>query len=205
MTLAAALAVGACSGQTTGGTNGTGLLDAGVDEKCTKGQTPPPPVCAGVTAPAWKLEDFQERSAGFKERYGPAEMRGKPLMVTLVSAWCPYCQGQVGRMEALRKELKAEGKDVQIVAVNSSDQRAIDAQKELVSRTDIPLFQDGTRANGTSFDTAFQLHGGAKDDVYIYDSNGALVAYLRNTVSTNVDLTTSPGYQNVKNWLLATK
>lgn len=198
--VASIVLVSACAGGSAAPDAG---VEGGADPACSS--PAPAPTCAGVTAPAWKLEDFQPRSPGYKDRYGPAEMRGKPLLVTMQSAWCPYCQAQVGRLEALRKELLAAGKSVQIVGVNSSDQRAVDAQQELVSRTDIPLFQDTTKANGSSFDTAYQLHGGRKDDIYLYDSQGVLLSFFRNGGPVKIDLTTPEGYKNIKDALLAAK
>jgi thiol-disulfide isomerase/thioredoxin len=152
-------------------------------------------------SPEWILDDFQPKSGPrFKTKYGPKEFRGKVLVVALTAGWCPYCQAQAGRMEALIRDLKENGKDVSIVGINSVD--ALGNQNELTSRTTIPLFQDDMNANGSTIDTAWELLAGKKDDLYIYDSKGLLAAHFRSGGGVPIDLTTAEGYRSVKDAIM---
>ncbi len=183
--LVAMLAV-ACSSSTTPSTSGS-PDDTSVGDVGEKGKS----------SPLWLLQDFQPKSGSlFKTKYGPGQLRGKVLVVILVAGWCPYCQAQVGRMEALKLDLAAAGKEVNIVAINDID--AVSTQNELVSRTGIPLFQDASMANGKTIDSAWDLLGGKKDDVLIYDSSGTFAAHFQTGGGVNIDMQTTEGYANVR-------
>ena len=70
----------------------------------------------------------------------------------------------------MRIELEVEGRDVQFVIINKAD--AADDQAKLTSRCSFPLFQDLDEVG------AWDLHGGGKDDFFVFDGQGALAAYL---------------------------
>ncbi|RYG85614.1 hypothetical protein EON77_05240, partial [bacterium] len=103
----------------------------------------------------------------------------------------------------LERELESEGVKVNIVGVNSTD--AVADQAELTSRASIPFLQDATNANGTSRDTVWQLLGGKKDDLYVYNAKGELTAHLRPSGTVKIDLTTGEGYDTVKAAIEAAK
>ena len=97
-------------------------------------------------------------------------------------------------MEKLRIELEIEEKAVYFVSVNKSD--ATDTQAKLVEKCSFPLFQDTPEVN------AWALHGGGKDDFFIYDSQGKLAVFLPASGPISTDLSTPEGYANVKNAVL---
>jgi hypothetical protein len=45
------------------------------------------PTTVGAEMPAWKLEDFQPKSTGFKKIYGLEAFKGKVTVVALLSGW----------------------------------------------------------------------------------------------------------------------
>jgi hypothetical protein len=154
------------------------------------------PTRVGARAPCWKLRDFQPQSCGYGLSYGLARFRGYTTLVGLFSGWCEYCQSQTVQLERMRQELLEQGHDVQFVLINSAD--AAGDQKNLVDRCAFPLFQDTKEVN------AFGLHGGAKDDLYIYDKKGVLSAYLPGSGEAGPTvLTSSPGYDNVYSAIMA--
>ncbi len=184
--LSSMLAIGCSSANTsptsTGPSDDTTVGDVGGKDK---------------SSPLWSLQDFNPKSGPlYMTKYGPKDLRGKVLVVILVAGWCPYCQAQVGRMEALKRDLEGTGKVLNIVGINDID--AVSTQNELTSRTGIPLFQDATMANGTTIDTAWDLLGGKKDDIYIYDSKGVFAAHFQTGGGVEINITTTEGYANVR-------
>ncbi len=188
----------------SGGASGTAGEQAGVEcvgVQVDEGVEPGAggadcPNCTGSTAPAWELEDFQPQSCGYGLFYGLEQFRGTTTLVGLFSGWCDFCQSQTVELERMRQELLAEGRDVQFVIVNSAD--AVDSQQPLVDRCAFPLFQDTAEVN------AFVLHGGAKDDLIVYDREGRVAAFLPGSGEEGPTILTSPpGYENVKSKILA--
>lgn len=90
----------------------------------------------------------------------------------------------------MQKELLAEGHDVAFVAVNVTS--GVDSQQSLINVCSYPLFQD-TPAVG-----AWTQHGGAKDDLIVYDAMGKLRTYLPYGGPVNTALSTPEGYANLK-------
>ena len=75
--------------------------------------------------------------------------------------------------EQLRIELAAEGYGADtLVFVGINDKGAAANQQDLVDQCTFPLLQDTDEVD------AWGLHGGAKDDMAIYDANGNLYAWL---------------------------
>ena len=98
-------------------------------------------------------------------------------------------------MDKMQAELKAEGHDVAFVAVNSND--AVAQQSAMAGVCSFPLFQDTTAVG------AWQLHGGSKDDIIIYDAKGKLATFLPFNGPVDTALSDSEGYANVKSAILA--
>jgi hypothetical protein len=94
-------------------------------------------------------------------------------------------------MEAMRTELAEGGREVNVVAINVSG--AEDTQGALTSRSGFDLLQDTTSVN------AWQLLGGAKDDIFIYRQGGALSpgGYLPSFGEVDTNLSTGEGYRSV--------
>lgn len=76
------------------------------------------------------------------------------------------------------------------MAINSST--AIDDQSHLSDRCSFPLFQNLSDIG------AWGMHGGAKDDFFVYDSEGKLSAYLGAHGELSINLSTAEGYGNLK-------
>ena len=99
-------------------------------------------------------------------------------------------------MEDMKDELEFEGLAVQFVIVNQA--ASIAQQANLTNNTTFPVFQD-------TFDMdAWEMHDGKKDDIYIYDENGALAHYFTLGGALSLNLSTTEGYENVKNAILDT-
>lgn len=90
----------------------------------------------------------------------------------------------------MQKELKAAGRDVAVAAVNIV--AAEDTQGELAAMAEFPMFQDVAAVN------AWGQHGGAKDDLYVYGSDGKLVRYLKYGGDVDTNLSDATAYDAVK-------
>ncbi|HKU38028.1 MAG TPA: redoxin domain-containing protein [Polyangiales bacterium] len=159
----------------------------------------------GAAAPRYRLKDFQPLSCGYNATYGLEAFLGRPTLVALFASWCPYCQSQVPKLEELQLELEEAGKPVYIVVVNSSPANSpeghdpIGEQFQFTERVTFPLLQDTDEVD------AWALHGGFKDDLFIYRSDGTLQQYLPSWMGTvPIDLTTPEGYAAVKGLLEGT-
>ena len=100
----------------------------------------------------------------------------------------------------MNDELTAEGygADVQFVSINGT--KAANSVTGLTNKCDFPVFQDTAEAN------AWAQHDGGKDDMYIYDKEGDLAAFLpiSSFGDTSTNLGTPGGYAYVKNAVLDT-
>ena len=100
-------------------------------------------------------------------------------------------------MEQMRLELMADGHDVQFVAINAAS--ALADQDKLYERCSFPLIQDLDEINAWGVH-----HGGVKDDIYIYGSDGKLADYLPiSDMMRTTDLSTAKGYDNLKSAIVA--
>lgn len=181
---------------TDGGTSTTGgATTGGSSASCDK--SPPPSSCVGAEAPSWALEDFQPKSPKFQQRYGLEAFRGHPTVVAFMASWCPYCQSQLARMDAMSREFLSDGKSINFVILNKAD--AVSTQANFTSRCEFPLFQDTNEA------LVFTKHSAAKDDILLYGSDGKLAAFLVNGGRVNTNLSTAEGYEATKNAILAVK
>jgi thiol-disulfide isomerase/thioredoxin len=177
----------------------------------------PGPTCPGAQKPEWSLLDFQPMSSRFGDYYGLEQFDGKVTLVSLHAAWCAYCRTQALLMNQMWQELLDEGHDVQFVTVNKDNaadenyrdwmlyehdqegNRLYDELGNSIFRCTFPIFQD------TPEDGAWALHGGNKDDFYIYDAEGALALYLPAGGDISTRLSNDAGYANLKNaviWVL---
>ena len=100
----------------------------------------------------------------------------------------------------MNDELVTEGygADVQFVTINGTG--AASSVTGLTSKCDFPVFQDTSAVN------AWAQHDGGKDDMYIYDKEGNLAAFLpiSSFGATSTNLGTPGGYAYVKNAVLDT-
>jgi hypothetical protein len=95
----------------------------------------------------------------------------------------------------MQQEIIALGHDVHLVGINATT--ALEYQGTLSNVCSFPFLQD------TAATDAFAAMGGAKDDIYVYRSNGTLAVYLKNGGAINTNLSTGEGYSNVRDMLLA--
>ena len=86
------------------------------------------------------------------------------------------------------------GHDVNMVAINPVS--GLDFQSTLVNVCSFPLLQDTSALN------TWDAMGGAKDDIYIYGSDGKLAIYLPNGGSINTNLSSGEGYSNVRDIMM---
>ena len=154
-----------------------------------------PGTCIGALPPEWALTDFQPVSCGYDATYGLDLFRGHTTVAVLLAAWCGFCQNQSIKLNQMRYEFALEGRDVQFVIINQSN--AIDKQQNFVDKTAIPLLQDLPDIN------VWGLHNGSKDDFYIYNRAGELVTYLPMSGELSLNLSTTEGYDNVRNAIVA--
>lgn len=94
----------------------------------------------------------------------------------------------------MKAELAGEGYLVHMVAINKTDATA--HQGGLIENANFPLFQDTPEVG------AWVLHGGAKDDIIIYDADGRLHTFLPNGGDLTTNMGTNEGYANVWNALV---
>ena len=151
--------------------------------------------CPGSLAPAWELTDFQPKSPHLGQSYGLSRFRGTPTLVALLSGWCSFCQSQAEQLQRMHNELVAAGHALNVVAINSID--AVDDQVQLTARASFPMFQDQPTVS------AWSLHGGQKDDLYLYDAGGRLADFLSPRGTRSIVLSSDEGYENVRNALLS--
>jgi hypothetical protein len=97
-------------------------------------------------------------------------------------------------MEEMRLDLGAKGHDVAFVGINSLG--ALEFQQDLVDRCSFPLLQDLVTVK------AFEVHHqGMTDDIYVYDRDGKLFAYLPG-LGGATDLSTEEGYAKLEKVIL---
>ncbi len=152
-----------------------------------------PATCAGAEQPAFLLEDFQPESPYFGESYGLDRFHGKVTYVSLWASWCGYCRSQAEQMETIRQELAELGVDINVVAINVTT--GVDSQALLADSCSFPLIQDTEETN------AWNLLNGGKDDMFIYDAEGKLLAHLPAGGAVATNLSTEQGYANVRDLL----
>ena len=70
------------------------------------------------------------------------------------------------------------------------------ALEALVGASTLPTFQDYWGLD------VWGMHGGDKDDFFIYDANGILRTYFKGYSPPNSDLSTPDGYANMKEAIL---
>lgn len=98
-------------------------------------------------------------------------------------------------MEQIRLELKKDGHDVNFVAINKAD--AVDDQSKLTARCAFPLLQDSDDIQAWTLH-----HAGHKDDFFIYGADGKLADYLPISGERETDLSSTEGYNNLKDAIL---
>jgi hypothetical protein len=97
-------------------------------------------------------------------------------------------------MEDMKDELDFAGVPVTFVAINKWS--ATLSAQNLTDDTEFPVFQDTLEVN------AWELQGAGKDDMFVYDAEGHLDAFLPHQGTLSVNLSTDEGYQNLKDAVL---
>jgi thiol-disulfide isomerase/thioredoxin len=146
--------------------------------------------CAGSRPPGFELADVQPQSCSFGENYDVGAFQGRPTVVALLAAWCSFCQSQSTRMEQMRNELAADGLDVNFVIINGDD--AGDRIDEFIQRVPFPILQDTVEAG------VWEAFGGAKDDIFVYDSELSLVEWISPRGETPYNLSEEAGYAHLR-------
>ena len=90
----------------------------------------------------------------------------------------------------MRVEFEAAGHDIQFLVINKDD--AVDDQPKLAAMCSFPLFQDLPEVG------AWDLHGGSKDDFFVFAADGSLAAFIPIAGDVRPDLSTPEGYALVK-------
>ncbi len=150
------------------------------------------PTDPGAPAPTWSLPDFQPQSAAFGQTYGLDQFRGSALLVTLLNGSCNTCRGMAAGLESLQQELVAEGMNVRFCAINEYYDLNGQLLADLCS---FPLFQDSESVN------AWAMHGGTRDDIYVYSSGGVLVRYYELPAGIEGNPTSDTGREQLKSTL----
>ncbi|PKN56981.1 MAG: hypothetical protein CVU56_13415 [Deltaproteobacteria bacterium HGW-Deltaproteobacteria-14] len=94
----------------------------------------------------------------------------------------------------MRQELVDAGHDVNIVSIHAASAAA--NQGALIDECAFPLLQDTAEVD------AWGQLGGQKDDFFVLDAAGDVVAHLV-LAEVNTNLSTDDGYANVRGALLA--
>lgn len=143
-----------------------------------------------VVWPSWTLEDIQPQSARFGERYGLDELvsegEGRHVFVALLVGWCPYCRAQAIALEEIRQQAEFSGK-IEFVVLHGESANNADDQKGMLFLEDGTTPRHGmiTFQDVASVD-AWGLHGGKKDDFFIYGPDGTLERHLPGGQETNL-------------------
>jgi hypothetical protein len=100
-------------------------------------------------------------------------------------------------MESMRIEWEiiTGSRDIQFVAINAW--HAEEDQDKLIEHCAFPLFQE------LEDEGLWTLHGGKKDDFFIYDRQGNLAAYLPSGGELSTSLATAEGQANLKSAIMA--
>jgi hypothetical protein len=192
------------------GDTGDGDGDTG-DPSCTgpNGTQPLPsmfeqpvdPKAPGSTWAYFELEDFQPQSCNFQQTTSLEAYKGEVTLVTLMRSTCEICQGTLVKLEEMQLELTLAGYTVHFVAINQAGYEMAIWQKEMIDRASFPLLQDTAEAN--AWDLMNEPNFGT-DDIYIYDSNGALHSYFNYAdANPNIDLNTPGGWATIYDALIA--
>ncbi len=153
----------------------------------------PAPTDSGARAPDWTLPDFQPLSTAYGQSYGLNQFRGSALLVALLNGSCNTCIGIAYSLETLQQELNAENMNVRFCAINEY----IDTNGQaLVQVCSFPLFQDSESVN------AWAMHGGTRDDIYVYSKGSELVEYYELPAGSEGNPASDTGREQLKSALL---
>jgi hypothetical protein len=155
------------------------------------------PVCVDVEAAQWQLLDIQPESEGYLTEYGLYELPSEVTVMALLVGWWGYCVSQAGKLQEMKTQLEAEGHTVQFVLLHGSNANTASSQETMVGAVSFPVFQDTTEVD------AWGLHGGGKDDIYVFRSDRTLSAYLPHGGAVSTTLSSETGWDNVLNAVMA--
>ncbi|MCB9506754.1 MAG: hypothetical protein H6700_11115 [Myxococcales bacterium] len=149
----------------------------------------------GGKGPLWALRDVQPQSCGAGAIYGLDAFHGHVTVVALLSATCGYCLAQAQKLEEMAATFEAMGQDVEFAIVNHAP--TAEQAGALLERVSFPVFQDVAEVD------AWGLLDGAKDDFFVYDTEGHLFSFLRASPDLDTNLSTPTGFVTLKNQVLA--
>lgn len=134
-------------------------------------------VKVGDPAPEFSLPALDGRTAG------PADFRGKVVMVHFWATWCPPCVEEIPTLEKLNRSLS--GKDFVLLAV-SVDEGGAAAVADFLKRSNItiPVLLDPDHAVASNYGT-FKF-----PETYLVDRKGI----VRNKIIGAVDWTSSEAF-----------
>ena len=82
-----------------------------------------------------------------------------------------------------------------MITINKGD--AASYQQNLLDQCAFPQLQD------TEDEAGWEIMGGGKDDFYVYDATGKLVAFLPYSGEVETNLSKEEGYNNLKNAIIS--
>ncbi len=90
-------------------------IAVGIGWLLSEGRTPPP-ISAGLPAPAFTLPDLDGASVALESR------RGQVVLVNFWATWCKPCEDEMPAMERLYQALRDRGFELLAVSVDDSDE-----------------------------------------------------------------------------------
>lgn len=162
--------------------------------------------CEGSQAPNFKLRDLSPTSCGVGKYYGLDALQGMVTFVVLLRSTCGYCHLQLEALERMRFELIASGHLLNMVVINQVNTQ--ETVELLTQRSQIPVLQDVPEVDAWGAlsdldEVSGERIGGDKDDMYIYDADGALWRFLDDDDPAHkLNLSTDEGYQYLKDALI---
>ena len=126
--------------------------------------------CTGASLPAFALLDQNKTSASHNQLVEPLAWKGKPILMISVDGYCPTCVVQASKLQALHNQLKQQGVDVAMFALNN---KVYATQYAVSGACDFPVLNDTAAAGVYGL-----LAVPAKQYVYVWDAQGKLVSYF---------------------------
>lgn len=156
-------------GTATGGVGGSaGELGSGGLAGSAGASTP----SESYRYPAWELEDIQPLSPQFGKTYGLEAFRGRTLVVALFEGYCPYCRSNSIVLEQVVEEIRAEGRDVQLVVLSDAN------ASYFVDAIKVPIFLDPAPGRPT---WSLMRPNPIKHDTFVFAPNGKRTFFFEGT------------------------
>ena len=132
--------------------------------------------CAKVKLPLpqYQLKDINPYSPWTGQSYGLSKFQGQKLAVLMGAGWCASCVAQAQYMQTVKNQLASQGiNNVAMVVINhhtassGSQQKAIAIPKG--NKLSFSVLQSTTSQD------AWKIHGGKKNDCFIYNTKGKMI------------------------------